>query len=95
MIILKFTLSTSTATRIYVRNPTPLSVQLQATDNTGPKIWVRSDRNGPDGEKESVLVVTPVVTGQEVPDMDLGDFIGTVQLFGGQFVVHYFAKIQR
>ena len=66
------------------RGAKPLSVQVQGEV---PCIWFMTDIEQPD----AVATVSIVGTGNPVPDDILAEqFIGTVQLYGGQLVFHVF-----
>ena len=59
-----------------------LTAQVQ---NGVPVLWALCDRSAPTSE----IVIDMVMTGQETKH-ELGEYIGTVQLEYGKFVLHVF-----
>ena len=66
------------------KHAVPLSV---AEQRDALCIWYGCDLNEPDREEHTVRIIG---TGNPVPDVDLGAFLGTVITMGGALVWHVF-----
>ena len=77
--IIKFKLGIGTTRLEVPKHATLLSIQVQHEEVVA---WFNADCSG-----KTIRTFVSCVTGGEAPD---GAYVGTVQLEGGRFVLHYF-----
>ena len=85
MTVWKFELAVASACEVLIpKGWRPLAVQMQ--DET-PCLWALVD---PAAESEPVGIVC-YGTGHPVMNAEQLDYLGTIQIAGGEFIFHYFA----